>query len=305
MWITSVYFRYLCYNRKDGIYGLYVTNTKNNPMSIFVKTLTSLDSSRASFRTHLNYIKCLKKLFADYTLSVSQTATSTKRDAEITRFKKLYKITLKSIDKDIELSREDSAFGVITAPWFPVKCYYALYYLESILVHLIDGCAYGFTKGGHAGIRKKMYGLVSSCCISFNQNDLNIVHNLTQVQNMPAINPGQNTKNDYWQKNECAQSVAKKLMEYKLHDAKIGRKWNLHTKKDQAERKQFIAKEQLMLIDFFYWYRIKANYRDLDYIDFENGIAFNEILEYLETYYEAFNLYRDGLVRQINLLFKK
>ena len=83
MWITSVYFRYLCYNRKDGIYGLYVTNTKNNPMSIFVKTLTSLDSSRASFRTHLNYIKCLKKLFADYTLSVSQTATSTKRDAEI------------------------------------------------------------------------------------------------------------------------------------------------------------------------------------------------------------------------------
>ena len=90
-----------------------------------------------------------------------------------------------------------------------------------------------------------MYELVSSCCISFNQNDLNIVHNLTQVQNMPAINPGQNTKNDYWQKNECAQSVAKKLMEYKLHDAKIGRKWNLHTKRSSKAKAVYCKKEQI------------------------------------------------------------
>ncbi|MDO8474529.1 MAG: hypothetical protein Q7S62_03250 [bacterium] len=232
----------------------------------------------------------------------SKIGTPVRKNVEIVRFQKLCKVTVKSIKKDIELAKEDPEFAVIVAPWFPVKCYYALYYLESVLVNVIDGCTYGFGKGGHSGIRKKIYGLVSSGIISFSQSDLNVVHNLTQVRNMPTIHAGQNTRSDYWQKNECVQSLAKKLMEYKLHDAKIGKKWNLRTKKHQTEQKQFITTEQLMLIDFFYWYRIKANYRDLDYIDFENGITPDEVLEYLETYYKAFNAYRIGLVKQISIL---
>ena len=120
---------------------------------------------------------------------------------------------------------------------------------------------------------------------------------------MPAINSGQNTRLDYWQKPQCIQSVAKKLMEYKLHDAKMGRKWNLHTKKDKEEKKQFINSEKMMLSDFFYWYRIKANYRDLDYIDFENGIDSTEVLEYLEIYNKAFEKYRACLTKRINILF--
>jgi len=234
--------------------------------------------------------------------SASKIGTPQRKNSEVAKFQKLYKVTVKSIKKDIELAKEDPEFAVIVAPWFSVKCYYALYYLESVLVNLIDGCAYGFDKGGHSGIRKKVYSLTSGGTVSFGQSDLNVVHNLTQVRNMPAIHVGQNTQSDYWQKNECTQSLAKKLMEYKLHDAKIGKKWNLRTKKHQTEQKQFIATEQLMLVDFFYWYRIKANYRDLDYIDFENGISSTEVLEYLEAYNKAFNNYRTGLVKQINIL---
>ena len=130
-------------------------------MAIFARSTSPLDSTKASFRTHLNYIKCSEKLFASSTLSVSRNGTFTKRTVEITRFQKLYKVTLKSIKKDIELAREDSAFAVIAAPWFPVKCYYVLYYLESILTHLLDGSTQGFGKGGHAGIRKKIYSIMT------------------------------------------------------------------------------------------------------------------------------------------------
>ena len=261
---------------------------------------TPIDSTKASFRTHLNYIKCVERLLSDSNFSATKIGTPAKKNQEIVRFQKLYKVTVKSIRKDIELAKENSEFAVIAAPWFPVKCYYALYYLESVLIHLIDGCAYGFGKGGHTGIRKKIYALIGARNILFNQPDLDVVYNLVQVKNMPAIDSGQNTRSDFWQKNECVQSVAKKLMEYKIHDAKNGRKWNLHTKKHRAEREQFITTEQLMIIDFFYWYRIKANYRDLDYIDFENGITPGEVLGYLETYYKAFNFYRTGLVNKIN-----
>src|SRR3989338_11132682 len=263
---------------------------------------TPLDFAKASFRTHLNYIKCLEKLFASSTLSVSRTGIFTKRNVEITRFRKLYKVTLKSIKKDIELAHEDSAFAVIAAPWFPVKCYYALYYLESVLTHLLDGSVQGFGKGGHAGIRKKVYSLVDMGFIVFSVAELNRVYELTQIRALPAINAGQNARSDYWQKPDCINSVAKKLMDYKLHDAKIGRKWNLRTKKHREEQKLFVGAERLMIVDFFFWYRIKANYRDLDYIDFENGITESEVLEYLETYNKVFEHYRIQLIKQINPL---
>ena len=270
-------------------------------MALFIRT-TPLDSSKASFRTHLNYIKCLEKLLSNSTLSVFPMGIFTKRTTEISRFHKLFKVTLKSIKKDIELAREDSAFAVIATPWFPVKCYYALYYLESILTHLLDGSVQGFGKGGHAGIRKKIYSLVDTGAIVFSVSELNRIYDLTQIRAFPAINSGQNARFDYWQKTDCVNSVAKKLMEYKLHDAKIGRKWNLHLKKHQEDQKEFIKNEHLMIADFFFWYRIKANYRDLDYIDFENGITESEVLEYVETYNKAFEHYRIQLMRQINPL---
>ena len=259
-------------------------------------------SSKASFRTHLNYIKCLEKLLSVCTLSVTRSGTFTKRTSDIQRFKKLYLVTLKSIRKDIELAREDPAFSIIAAPWFSVKCYYALYYLESILIHLTDGSSHGFTKAGHGGVRKRIMALVNSGNFSFSLPEINKVNDLAQIDRLPPIKSGQNTRIDYWDKPECVGSILKKLMEYKLHDAKLAQKWDLRTKKHQFAKKAYIAGESLMVLDSFYWYRIKANYRDLDYIDFENGITEEEVLGYMESYFNAFNHYRVQLVKNINKL---
>src|SRR3989338_9332486 len=138
-----------------------------------------LQFTKASFRTHLNYIKCVEKLFSICSMSATKNGTFIKSNAEISRFKKLYEVTLKSIRKDIELAQEDSDFAVIIAPWFPVKCYYALYYLETILINLVDGSMHGFGKGGHTGVRKRMYSLVSSGNVIFSQQELNTVYSLT------------------------------------------------------------------------------------------------------------------------------
>lgn len=266
------------------------------------RTSNPLDSSKASFRTHLNYIKCFEKLLSGCTLTISLTGIPAKRTDDITRFKKLYNVTLKSIKKDVELVQEDSAFAVIAAPWFPVKCYYALYYLESILAHLLTGNEKGFGKGGHTGVRKHIYYLTSSGAISFSVAELNHVNTLTKISELPAIDPGQNARANYWENTECVNSIAKKLMEYKLLEKKRSEKWNLRKKKDREAQKEFIGNESLMILDFFYWYRIKANYRDLDYIDFENGITEQEIIEYTNTYYKAFEHYSVLLDNKIESL---
>ncbi|MFA5249480.1 MAG: hypothetical protein WC397_02995 [Candidatus Paceibacterota bacterium] len=263
---------------------------------------TPLASQRASFMTHLNYIKCMERFVASSSISGSIVGTPTLRIADIKRFRKLDIVTRKSIRKDIALAREDAAFAVIAAPWFPVKCYYSLYYLESILIHLIDGTISGFGKGGHSAVRKKIYSLVATGKLSFGVPELSCVHVLANIQNFPSIAPGQNATNDFWCKAECLNSVAKKLMEYKLHDVRMGKRWNLHTKKHRIEQSAFISAEKLMLIDFFYWYRIKANYRDLDYIDFENGITEIEVRTYIEAYYNTYTMYRSQLLRKIGML---
>lgn len=260
----------------------------------------AFDTARASFLTHLNYVKRIEHLLNGCSVSVKPSKVGSLRRADITRFIRLYEVTRKSIKKDIELAREDTAFAVISAPWFPVKCYYALYYLESVLVHLMDGAAVGFVKGGHAGVRKKISMHIQSGALDFSVPDLNRSHLVEEIENIPAITGGRNTRGSYWSEDSCTDSLLKKLSDYKLHDAKVGRKWNLRTKTGRADKAIFAAGENVTVLDFFYWYRIKANYRDLDYVDFENGITEREVLEYIETYYKAYGKYRSLIAAEIN-----
>ena len=263
-----------------------------------------LTSSTASFRTHLNYIKCLERLLSSCALTVSPRGTFTRQDSEVRRFVRLYKLTVRSIEKDYELAREDPAIAVILAPWFPVKCYYALYYLESILLHLTDGGMHGYGKGGHSDVRKMMGNHVTCGAVTFSSSEINTVYVLEQIGSLPTTVSGGTTTLSYWASEQCVHSIAKKLLEYKLHNAKTTSGWDFRTNVGRNARDQYLRTKKLMLLDFFYWYRIKANYRDLDYIDFENGISDQEIFEYLESYFEAFKAYSNLLGSEVNRLLR-
>lgn len=258
--------------------------------------------AKAAFDTHLNYIKRLSYLLSNTTLQVRAGTVASYRRVDVDRFRKLYNLTNKSIKKDIELARQDAGFAVISAPWFPVKTYYALYYLESVLCHLLDGSIVGFTKGGHAGVRKKITENLIAGSITFSELALNTPHILDTVLQLPVIPAGRNTRSNFWSEDICTDSLLKKLVDYKVHDIKLSKKWNLLRARDRQEKADFTARERVALTDFFYWYRIKSNYRDFDYIDFENGSSEAEVLEYLEVYFKAYGQYRNLLAEHINRL---
>lgn len=261
-----------------------------------------LSSIKAKFRTHLNYIKCLERHLSVGQLTVSPRGTFARKDSEIARFVRLFTLTSKSLKKDYELSSEDNAMATILTPWFPVKCYYALYYLESALLHLVDGGMHGFSQGGHTRVRKMLRNHVTSGAVKFSSVEINNIYQLQNIASLPSVSPGITTTLTYHTSNQCTDSVAKKLLEYNIHNAKATRNWNLYTNVGRNAKAQYIASEQLMLLDFFYWYRIKANYRDLDYIDFENGLSETEVFEYMDSYYEAFKAYANLLIGEINRL---
>lgn len=260
-----------------------------------------LNTIKASFRTHLNYLKCVQKLLSDANFVVQKSGNPALNKKELNKFKKLFDVTAKSIAKDMEFAREDPNFAIIIAPWFPVKCYYALYYLESMLLHRIDGTTIGFSKGGHKGVRKKVHSCINSN-IHFNQPNLDLVHGLGIIHNMPAIAPGSNATHNFWQSSNCVNALFKILLKYDLLDAQNGKKWDLRKPCDKKKRSDFFSKNKIALIDFFYWYRIKANYRDVDFIDFENGVSIQEVTEYLNTYNEVYESYSTMLKSQITAI---
>lgn len=266
--------------------------------------IEKLQSPRASFTTHFNYIQCLARILSGTTLSINKTPAPAFNKTEVNRFNKLENITDRSIKEDIGLSAADNAFAVIAAPWFGVKCYYSLYYLESILLNVLDGTTVGFSKGGHRKVRTRISQLLSEGGISFSDTDLNATHSLYEISAFPPIRPGANARSTYWLHSTCPQSVLKKLMEYVLHDQEMNGQWNLRKPADRLKKKDYITKSKISLVDFFYWYRIKANYRDLDYIDFENGITEAEVFEYMAAYYKAYSAYRKLLVTRINALLR-
>lgn len=252
--------------------------------------------TQVAYKTHLNYIKRLA-----FHLSTSNLLVTAKQERfpeiqKSSHFKKLYKLTTKSLAKDIELAREDAGFAAIMAPWFPVKCYYALYYLESLLFYFCDGSQTGFEKQGHKGIRNKVTESINNETFRFTEASLNAVHGLSEIEKFPAIKQGQNGTDTFWTRDECTNSVLKKLTEYKLLDGRPGKRWT------PSKRLSFINGKTITLIDFFYWYRIKANYRDVDFIDFENGVTEAQSLEYVETYYQAYSLYRNLLLQCLRVL---
>lgn len=261
-----------------------------------------LDPLKAGFLTHLNYVRRIEHLLSGCGLTVTPGTKGVTRDTEVARFMRLHAATHKSIKKDVELAGGDPAFAVIAAPWLPVKCYYALYYLETNLFHLLDGNASGFVKGGHTAIRKKLAADLTRGVVSFSNQELNRTHTLREVDGLPALIAGQNTRATFWQEDGCTDSILKKLTDYKFHDQRTGKKWNLRTKKDQRERDLFMERERVTPLDFFYWYRIKANYRDLDYIDFENGVTEDEVLAYLRSYNAAYLAYRKLLLAEVGRL---
>lgn len=258
-------------------------------MVLYAK-VTTFRPEEASFRTHLNYAKYLEQQLAGNKISIS-VQKGERNVQEVERYMRLHEPTHRSIFHDHGYTMENAAYGEVIAPWLPVKCHYSLYYLESILCHLLDGSVVGFRQGGHGNIRRHLSRAVQSGIIQFSNQTLNEVRSLKDVRQYPSIKPGENARSEFWRDPKCTEALARKIVDYKLADAQGSARWNLLKPSHRKDREEYIDREKIMLLDFFYWYRLRANYRDLDYINFD-GISPNEIQEYVHTYFMSYAFYK-------------
>ena len=127
-------------------------------------------SVQSMFTTHNNYVRCLSKHVAGLTISTTLNPTRALPVSRLENFAKLSEMTHTSIRDEVAACFEVLEYTQVVAPWMPVKCYYRLYYLESMMLYLLNGSEVGFSHGGHTGVRKGIKSLIENGQLSFSNS---------------------------------------------------------------------------------------------------------------------------------------
>lgn len=252
---------------------------------------------KSDFHTHLNYVRRMAKIC--HTMSITtNTKTGDREEAslskEVIRFAKLSELTARSIKSDVEYIEEDVEYSSICAPWFPVKCYYRLYYLESILLFL-RGNDCGFKNSGHHTVRSVINAELRSRTVRYNTTtDYLGVLEIYECINFRG-NRSASIKKDFWQQDNATRSLLKLLARYKFESWKMDK--NLHTAEGQRQKSTF-NRQNISVFDYAYQMRLKANYKDLNFLD-SNRISHSESKQFVDAYNMFYLSYSSALIDSI------
>lgn len=259
-------------------------------------------SVQSMFATHNNYVRCLAKHVKGLTISTPLNPSRTLPASKLEQFAKLSEMTHTSIRDEVAACFDVMEYTQVVAPWVPVKCYYRLYYLEAMMLYLLNGSEVGFSHGGHAGVRRNIKALVDNGQLTFSNTDFSQQETIGSALTHTIIS-GSNLSSTFFQTDECTRSLRKKLAQYAEHDfkEKEGIK-DYRLRINRNKRNDFYANKYINLTDFFYWMRIKANYKDIDYLDFANDISPSNAYMYVMRYASAQESYAYAIKNFMNTL---
>lgn len=138
--------------------------------------------------------------------------------------------------------------------------------------------------------------------ISFNKDIFNNNFQCSKIINL-RVKSGANIKIIGFDLTERAVQVLKKLVYYKLEDfQREERIKNFRSKKNRQKKKEFLENNTVNIYEFFYWYRIKANYRDLEFLN--KDISSYKFSDFYRNYFELTFTFFSVLKKLINDLAK-
>ena len=259
-------------------------------------------SAPVMLKTHYNYIRCVGMQTSGISISTRSSPVAILPPQKIPLFENLAKLTRQSIRDEIDMCSRQKEYSQVAAPWLPVKCYYRLYYLESIFIYLLNGSTTGFSHGGHTGVRKAMRREINAGNVIFS-NPIFSQNVLIRDARSHVVASGANLSDSFYTTDNCVKSVRKKISEYmELHFKEQNRIESYRTNASKALRDNFYDTTEVNLSDFFYWMRIKANYKDVDYLDFDNDVTADDAFVYIREYAAAQDIYAFALEQAIDVL---
>lgn len=268
----------------------------------FIKKSTEIYAleNPPDFITHLNYVSFLNTLSENLELSyIPNVKNHIRKPVVLDKKINLIKLTLEGLEIENKMILDNSEYAIVCVSWVSVKAYYLLYNMCLILKYLITGNELAFNST-HYGILKDFKGYISRGELIFNQEKFNKLYSCGEALKWKSRS-GANIKIIAVDDEERFLQVIKKLALYSTQEFKRSQKLlSVRSKKNKDIYKNFLAKTQISICEFFYWYRIKANYRDLEYLN--KDISEDKFLNFYCNYYDLMQHFYNAFKIVINKL---
>lgn len=262
-------------------------------------------SNEPAFRTHLFYVWFIKEETKNLKFRVNFNIKNKIPKISISLKKKinLIKLITKNLKSEYQLIEKNAEFAEVCVPWIAVKGYYLIFNLLLILKYLIT-CNENSFKSSHKTLIEDFKDCLKNNRISVNSEFFGVVIPCKDILGW-RLPPYENIKlPEKVDKETRFKQVIKKLFNYKLEDLKREKKIkSFKSKKGKVLKKEFIKNSDINLCEFFYWYRIKSNYRDLDFLD--KNLSDLDYLSFYRNYFVAIRNFYGALRNLINEIAKK
>jgi len=250
----------------------------------------------ADFITHQNYLKFMVSETNNLQLKINRKLTEKISTTEkLDKKLRLFNLTWENLKAEFEIIKIYPEYASVCLSWLPVKTYYLIFNLSLILFYLKDSNieAFNYT---HSHIHEQLKNQLKSNDLEFSNPVFNQVVSFRETVSWPKYKNENIKQFDNTEPTKLKHLIIRKLFHYSKDDFKRIKK----IKRMTVEDTKIFNDKTMNLAEFFYWYRIKANYRDMEFIQRELGDQF--LVEYYNNYLKLTLNYIQCLKKTINNL---
>jgi len=193
---------------------------------------------------------------------------------------------MENLEKEMEIIEELQDHSIVCSSWIPVKSYYLFFNLSLILEYLISGNEHVLKQESHLGLLNRLKDRIKNKELIFSENCFNQIYTATGIDQW-KFEPGNNLRTVL--QIDRDKQIVKKLLNYSKEEFRRRNKKIINGK----NKIKFYSQTKISLIGFFYWYRIKINYRDLEFLD--SKVNESLFYEYYKNYYLASERFLSGI----------
>ena len=221
-----------------------------------LKIVSPLD--HPDFSTHKHYISYLRRISNDLRLTLSCELSRGTTVAPLARKKvRLIELTLENIRSEAQMVVKPPENGQAAISWLPVKAYYLIFNLTILLEYLVSANPL-LLLSTHEGSLDRFKRLLEGTSISFSEPAFNEIRRGDEIEKM-KVEKSDNIRQTTITRKE---QVYRKFLDYKRESVRRRARVKRLKKVQMSE----IRNRDFSLSEVFYWYRIKANYGDLEFI---------------------------------------
>jgi len=258
-----------------------------------------IETDDQDFRTHSNYVAFFNDITKNLKIKTSVNFHSEikKPISALDKKIRLTKLIHSALVEENKIIRAIPEYAIPASSWIAVRSYYLLFDLLLITKYLIE-CESNAFNSTHSGIQNFIKKSIQTKDFFFNIQLINNVYKIKEILNWSSPQKGSNLERITVDQGIRYLQIIKKLAKYRKDEYRR----RLKIKSLRGENKNKFENLEINICEFFYLYRIKSNYRDLEFLS--RDINTEEFTNFYNNYFQLTQNFYNAFIHFINHLYK-